>query len=101
LEAELETVRRRVVEMAEVATAEKQRTTQERAEWSKEFKQLRKLLELQVKTPAAPVAEPPREAVSAAAPVGGDPMLESVMAQFDMLQKDIARRRTGTKKPSK
>ena len=103
LEAELETVRRRVVEMAETASSEKQRTAQERSEWSKEFKQLRKLLEVQTLSPAKTPA--PAEAVPAAAAQvaagGGDPMLESVMAQFDMLQKDIARRRTGGKKTSK
>jgi chromosome segregation ATPase len=103
LEAELETVRRRVVEMAETASSEKQRTAQERSEWSKEFKQLRKLLEVQTLSPAktpAPAAAVPAAAAQPAAG-GGDPILESVMAQFDMLQKDIARRRTGGKKTSK
>jgi len=107
LEAELETVRRRVVEMAETAASEKQRNMEERSEWSKEFKQLRKLLEVQTRSPApkaaapleapAPVAAP----VAQAAPAGGDPILESVMAQFDMLQKDIARRRSTTKSTKK
>jgi hypothetical protein len=107
LEAELETVRRRVVEMAEAAASEKQRTTQERSEWSKEFKQLRKLLEVQTKSgpKAAPVESPAPVAApvaAAASPAGAsDPILESVMAQFDMLQKDIARRRTNPKSTKK
>ena len=103
LEAELETVRRRVVEMAETAASEKQRNSQERTEWSKEFKQLRKLLEVQAKSPA-PKSAAPVEApapVAQTVPSGGDPILESVMAQFDMLQKDIARRRSNPPKSTK
>jgi chromosome segregation ATPase len=131
LETELETVRRRVVEMAESAAAEKRQFAAERAEWSDEIKQLRKSIERQLPAPGTPPihgpasaheaspmhrgasmhvpvpppvappgspAIPPRPLAAVAVVAEGDPLLDSVVAQFDLLQKDMARRRSGTKK---
>jgi hypothetical protein len=42
--------------------------------------------------PAAPAA-PATPAMASAATAGDDPVLDSVVAQFEMLQKDIVRRR--------
>lgn len=147
LEAELETVRRRVVELADAAAAEKRQMAAERAEWSDEIKQLRKSIERQMPAPAAaahaaplhvppissstptapaaygltpvqsavarqaaaahapppsdapqPAPAAPRPVAAAAAASDGDPLLDSVVAQFDLLQKDLARRRSGAKK---
>jgi chromosome segregation ATPase len=96
LEVELETVRRRLAEMADAATAEKARMAEERAKWMDEIKQWRPMLERlanAVPPPGAAPAPPP-----AATANDGDPMLESIMSQFDLLQKEIARRRSGGKK---
>lgn len=143
LETELETVRRRVVELAEAAATEKRQMAAERAEWSDEIKQLRKTIERQIPasgaaaahsaapphdavpvyamtpvqsavaarhaavahaplpppiTPQAAPAAAPRPVAAAVLASDGDPLLDSVVAQFDLLQKDLARRRSGTKK---
>lgn len=101
LEAELEAVRHRAVELAETAAAERQRVAEERAEWAGEIKQLRRMLERQAAA-AAPGGRHDDAALRSTAPAGAtvqsDPMLDSVMAQFDMLQRDIARRRSGGKR---
>jgi hypothetical protein len=103
LEAELEAVRGRAAEMAETLAEERRQTAQERAQWTQELKQMRRLMEMlsaQRFVPATP-GEPhamhvePPEPVTAAVG-GGDPILNSVVAQFEMLQKDRARRKKGS-----
>jgi chromosome segregation ATPase len=106
LETELESVRNRIVQLAEESALEKRRMTEERAEWSGELRQLRRVLEKNVvmlshhqhtdetsrsHPPAPPELDPPSG--QPVAP-GEDPVLDSVMAQFEMLQKDLVRRRT-------
>ena len=116
LESELETVRQRCEELSATVAEQKRQLTDERAEWTAEFRQLRKILDKQsqllaqrvetVPGAAAPAptitvshlaAAPTAQPVAAAAPqqhAGGiDPVLGSVMNQFQMLQKDAARRR--------
>jgi chromosome segregation ATPase len=99
LEEELETVRSRCEELAEALAEQKRHNAEERAEWTAEFKQLRKILDKQsqgaaqrVEQGKAAVAAPARQAAAAerAAP---DPVLGSVVSQFQLLQKDAARRR--------
>jgi chromosome segregation ATPase len=104
LETELEAVRNRVAELSETLADEKRSVAEERANWSGELKRMRRLLERQpgpqVESAAVPMSAPPQSATgvppaepSPAAASGGDPVLNSVAAQFEMLQKDLARRR--------
>jgi DNA repair exonuclease SbcCD ATPase subunit len=115
LESELETVRARAAEMTESLDEQKKRTAQQQARWEDEFHWQRRLLEevagrlsdhalgagdmpLQSQQEAGPPesvklhtlpqprpAETPTET--------DDGVLDSVLAQFQMLQKDVARRR--------
>jgi chromosome segregation ATPase len=102
LETELEAVRGRASEMAETLARQGRQMAEERLQWSDELKQMRRLLEgLSQRRPEpepvhAPAAAQPRgDGRPAAGHDGGDsdPVLSSVMAQFEMLQKDLARRR--------
>jgi hypothetical protein len=139
LEEELETVRQRCEELAGTVAEQKRQIAEERAEWTAEFRQLRKILDKQSQLLAqridhhaqVPVAVVPVAAACAApngsngangsngsngsngangstagngangvngvngpATRGGiDPVLGSVMNQFQLLQKDAARRR--------
>ncbi len=101
LENELELVRMRAAELAESLAEQSRQIAQERAQWSEEIQRMRRLLETLVSAQPAPAArdeeqpaaaEPARTA-AAARPTGEDPVLNSVMAQFQMLQRDLARRR--------
>ncbi|MDZ4821388.1 MAG: hypothetical protein SGJ20_20695 [Planctomycetota bacterium] len=123
LETELESVRQRCLEMSETITEQKRQLAEERAEWTAEFRQLRKILDkqsqvLSTRLEAGPANGGtaslygnghPAEATSNGAsnrangenqhavPVGAveaDPVLGSVISQFQMLQRDAARRRT-------
>ena len=104
LEAELEAIRNRAAEMAETLAQQKREIGEERSQWAEELKRLRRLMESFASRPAEPerIVEQ-RPAPQASAPAAAknssesDPVLESVMAQFEMLQKDLARRR---KQPS-
>jgi chromosome segregation ATPase len=97
LESELETVRSRAAEMAETLSQQKRQISEERDQQSEELRRMRHLLE----GLAGRLAEPPPAAspetleppARSAAPPAGDAVLDSVMAQFQMLQKDRARRR--------
>ena len=112
LEEELETVRRRCEELAQTVADQKRQLTEERAEWTAEFRQLRKILDKQSQilverveqnhvAPLAVVAAPSDNVNAAAAQRGGvDPVLGSVISQFQLLQKDAARRRQAKSKAS-
>ena len=104
LETELEAVRNRAAELTEALAEQKRQTAQQQNEWSAEFKQMRCLLEKMAKgmiereadsiTQALKPHHPRDEATQPReAPAHGNPVLESVSAQFRMLQKDVARRR--------
>lgn len=111
LEAELESVRKRVATLAEEAAYEKKCMAEERAEWSGELRQLRRALEKQLELladhPASGGAhvrpEPTRGPSEAAADdnAATDPLIESIMAQFDQLQKDLSLPCPSTKKSAK
>ncbi len=105
LESELEAVRNRAAEMAETLAEQKRQMAEQRDAWSLELRQMRLLLEslpaqLNSHPQPVPVGSPEAEAgmeavgaVSAPAVAAGDAVLDSVMAQFQMLQKDRARQR--------
>jgi chromosome segregation ATPase len=103
LEAELEAVRGRAAELADALAEQKRQLAQQQASWAEEFKRIRLLLEvmggrltegIHAINPAKP--EPARKLAPATTAAAGDPVLESVMAQFEILQKDVARRRAAT-----
>lgn len=66
--------------------------------WAEELRRMRRLMETLVERQSASASAsppPPAEkpvAIEPASP-SGDPALDSVMAQFEMLQRDVARRR--------
>lgn len=98
LETELEMVRARAAELTESLDQERRKMAEDRAEWSTELKQLRRLLERQARLSttqpaAADISSshhtPPD---SQAAPDGSksprmdDPVVGSVLAQFDRIR---------------
>jgi len=137
LEDELETIRTRAVEMAEVIAEQKRQMAEDQSQWMAELRQLRRLLDKQTKlireqnelgalsgaaadadpsgvsgsnghSETAPQAtngsaghsSPPAAAEPSQAPQASrgrlgssDPVLGSIMSQFELLQKDVARRR--------
>ena len=114
LEAELESLRVRTAELADHLTKVKRESSEERAEWSSELKQLRRTLERQAelladrlatvqtidRTAVQPTAatSPARNSHDASSAANGPPALKdsvlgSVMAQFETLQRDRQRRR--------
>jgi chromosome segregation ATPase len=108
LELELDTVRARAAELSETLAAEKRAFGQQQNAWTEELQRMRRVLEqiaerrdeVEVPPIVAPLAAPgskrPTAAKEAAtqAAMAEDPVLDSVMAQFAMLQKDVARRRS-------
>ncbi len=105
LEAELETVRTRAAELSDALDEAKRQSVEDRAEWSTELKQMRRILERQSEllatAPTQPVAaaavsaSPGREkgAAAVATEPAKDPVLGSVMAQFEKIRKERAQRR--------
>ena len=106
LEAELEMVRGRAAELYDILAQERRTTAEQRVEATNELKQLRRIVERQAEllgerpqstTNTVTVArettvegfddEPSEDTPSA------DPVINSVMAQFAKLQKDVAERR--------
>lgn len=116
MENELELLRARAAELAEQLASQRRDGADQQRQWSDELRAMRGVLqglsqqvaqavEKGASTPiaAAPAGTPvtgttPSAAVGESAsspPAGGaDPVLDSVMAQFEMLQKDLARRRS-------
>jgi len=116
LESELENVRRRAEQSAEALEEQKRAAAEQESHWREEFRRQCSLLEelagrLAVVGPACPVAPAeategpsevspaptpqrgqPRHAAQASAG-GGHPALESVRAQFELLQEEATRRR--------
>jgi chromosome segregation ATPase len=107
LEAELETVRGRAAELAETLAQQQRQMADDRAHWTEELQYLRRLLERltppnaerETVAVAATTVERPRNNGRSEAPAAvgaNDPVLDSVMAQFTLLQKDLAQRRKVT-----
>jgi septal ring factor EnvC (AmiA/AmiB activator) len=114
LEEELESVRSRAVELSETVAAQKREMAEENARWSAELRQLRRTLEKQAawitqqtennanwdesSQPTQSVRGPDQRTHPTAFPNGAparaaDPVVGSILSQFELLQKDVARRR--------
>lgn len=105
LEAELDAVRTRAAELAEIVASQQRQMAEDRAHWAEELKYLRRLVERllrqqleqeAVPAPSFPKGDRRAEDIRAAETdtvAGNDPVLDSVAAQFAMLQKDVAHRR--------
>lgn len=104
LEIELESLRQRAAELTESLCEQKRVSSEERAEWSGEIRQLRRSLErqseiLSERTTAEPAPSRParleKQSVQKSSETknGDDPVVGSVMAQFATLQKERSRRR--------
>lgn len=109
MENELEVVRNQAADLSEKLAEQKRQLETREAEWTQELREMRRLLEMMAQRQfeqheSADNRQP--AACAAAAPAGGavgdspgepatpdDPVLDSVMAQFQLLQKDLARRR--------
>jgi len=108
LETELESVRVRAAELSEALLEQKQRSARLESEWAAELRRMRRALEIGMSelTEGAPAAG--RARIEHGSDAGGgpatgrlaesatesDPVLDSVMAQFEIIQRDMARRRT-------
>ena len=91
LEAELDAMRRRATEQAEALSEQKRLASQQQAEFTGELKRMRSLLE----TLASQVrGEPATAGQGAKPPVVDSTVLGSVLAQFEMLQRNITVRRS-------
>jgi chromosome segregation ATPase len=102
LEHELEAVRNRAAELSSALAQQRRDAELQQNQWAAELKGMRKALQ-QVAHRLAERGEKAPEAASPGAdrPPGtskvddvSDPVLNSVMAQFEILQNDVARRRT-------
>lgn len=97
LETELDTVRDRAAELSGALDEERQRAQGDRKGWTDELRQMRQMLQSLSeqqgsRVPDAGVTSPVDSEPSAESD-SQDPVLDSVMAQFEILQKDLARRR--------
>ncbi len=98
MESELELVRSRAAELNETVTQQQRDIAVQQNELGTELQQLRKLVEKQADL-IADRAVNARENVPPVAPSStvptqpNDPVVNSVMAQFAKLQKDVAQRR--------
>lgn len=109
LETELEAVRVRAAELSEALHEQKKRTTQLESEWAAELRRMRRALELSLREPTEGAPAAGRGRTQSRSRAGGgpggqagpgadeadDPVLDSVMAQFEIIQRDMARRRAG------
>ncbi len=100
LEAELESVRQRAVDQMTALEQQKRLASEQQNQWSDELRRQRQLLEQVLQRlvelemlPANPAAALVSAAGAGKADEATDSVLSSVMAQFDVLQKDVARRR--------
>ncbi len=103
LERELEAVRNRAAELNAALAQQKREAEMQQSQWAAELKQMRRTLQQMARRLAAPAeqasvpaaaefdARPP--APTAGREAEADPVLDSVVAQFQLLQSDSARRR--------
>jgi DNA repair exonuclease SbcCD ATPase subunit len=103
LEAELETLRQRAAELMGTIEEQKHSSIEQQNQLTEELRQQRKVLELVLKRMVeleslANATAKTNEFVAQTerADAGGDSVLSSVLAQFEVLQKDVARRRNET-----
>ncbi len=101
LERELEAVRNRAAEMNEAMVQQKHDAELQQSQWSEELKRMRKALQQMAhrlakcneEAAAPPSAVANSRSLEAHVNPAPDPVLDSVMAQFEVLRKDVARRR--------
>jgi chromosome segregation ATPase len=99
LETELDHIRKRAAEANSALAEHKRREVEERAEWSGELKQLRRALEKQsmlLVEQQETGASSTRKTVPVrgdSTPTISDPVVDSVMEQFESLQRDMIKRR--------
>ena len=106
LESDLEQVRNRAAELTESLAEQKRIAADQQTQWTGELKRLRQLMEgmsLMLSQGGTETSPPPAKPDKRAEPAeevnsGGeeDPVLDSVMAQFEMIQRGLARRRVGS-----
>ncbi len=89
LEDELEAMRRRAVEQTDALNEQKRLTAQQQAELAGEVKRMRSLLE----TLSNQVRKEPASLANTKTPPIDSSVLGTVLAQFDVLQRDVAYRR--------
>ncbi|MCC7084319.1 MAG: hypothetical protein IT427_04850 [Pirellulales bacterium] len=120
LEDELEAVRNRAADLATTISEQKRQMADERAEWTSELRQMRRVLDKQstwiaqqaqqanaISTPPSGYLPPGPGTGALASPNGNyapaqavanhDPVLGSVLTQFELLRKDLERRRAPPK----
>ncbi len=98
LESELEVVRSRAAELNETVTLQQREIAEQKTELSSELQQLRRLMEKQTDLIADRATDAnritsPVEQLTPEKTQPNDPVVNSVMAQFAKLQKDVAQRR--------
>jgi DNA repair exonuclease SbcCD ATPase subunit len=100
LENELDHIRKRAAEANTALAEHRKRELEERAEWSGELKQLRRALEKQsmllVEQQDTGAVNSTRKTVPVrgdSTPTISDPVVDSVMEQFESLQRDMIKRR--------
>jgi chromosome segregation ATPase len=105
LETELDSVRNRAADLAENLAQQQRQMAEDRVQWAEELKYLRRLVERiaqqspereAMAAPPAPASAPTPSPRGDPSSPGADPVLDSVMAQFAMLQKDLSQRRKAT-----
>ena len=101
LETEIQSLRSRLAEHSEALARQERAMAQERHGWGEELRLVRTALQaMQAASPPLPEpkapAAPPRETPRVAAPRPEDPSRQSVLSQFETLQRDLARRKQPT-----
>ncbi len=102
LESELDALRHRAAELSETLAEQKRVTAQERQQWSEELRQLRRAVERQSEVLAHRTSQEPAavEQADQARPPGdptsGDRVVDSLLAQFETLQKNKLRKVANT-----
>jgi chromosome segregation ATPase len=99
MEKELASVGNRAAEIADLLAEQKRVSAPQQGQWAEEMKQMRALLEnltLQIAQSKRHVESSPaaKSLTGVAAAATGDPVLESVLAQFQVLQQDRVFRRS-------
>ncbi|MFV2067670.1 MAG: hypothetical protein ACC645_11895 [Pirellulales bacterium] len=104
LENELDTVRARAAELNDALAQIKRESVEERAEWSAELKQMRHVLERQAELLTSAPRQPAAARISASrshengSKKAHDPVLGSVMAQFEKIRQERAELRSRRQK---
>lgn len=99
LESELEAQRCRAAQQGEALAEQRRLAAQHEAELAGELKRMRSLLEA-ITSHMTPEHSASTDSTGTRPPATDNAVLGSVLAQFEMLQRDIAQRRAGGRKPA-